>query len=72
MGFWKKLLPVRNAGPSPEALAQLEKSKVRLAEVESRETRVVRMSAWLDQRREQNHFGDDLDITFVRKKPRHA
>lgn len=70
MSLWKKIQP-RQGEPSPEALAELEKSKKQLAQAEAREPFVNRVSVWLDHRNEENHFGDAVDISFTPRR-RHA
>lgn len=70
MSFLSRLIPQK--APSPEAVKGLEESRHNLEEAEARGPQIASMSTWFNWRTEQNHFGDDLDITFVRKKPRHA
>lgn len=50
--------------PSPEAVKGLEDSRQQLAEVQSREPAVRRLTAYLDHRYDQNHFGEAIDITY--------
>ena len=70
MSLWKKLQP-RKGEPSPEALAELKKSQQQLAQAEARAPLVDRVSAWLDHRNDENHFGESVDISFTPRK-RHA
>lgn len=71
MSLWKKIQP-RQGEPTPEALAELETSRQQLEKVESREDVVKRVSAWLEYRNTQNHFGDAVDISFTPRRRRHA
>ena len=70
MSLWKKLQP-RQGEPSPEALAELEKSEQQLAAAEARAPFVDRVSTWLEHRNTENHFGDAVDISFT-PRSRHA
>lgn len=70
MSLWEKLQP-RKGEPSPEALAELKKSQQQLAQAEARAPLVDRVSAWLDHRNDENHFGESVDISFTPRK-RHA
>lgn len=70
MSLWKKLQP-RQGEPSPEALAELRKSEQQLLRAEERDPFVNRVSAWLDHRNHENHFGESVDISFTPRK-RHA
>lgn len=67
--FWKTLLRL-DQGPSPEAVELLEESKQDLENARERATVVSDMTEYLSKRREQNHFGDAIDISFTRR--RHA
>lgn len=68
--LWKKLQP-RQGEPPPEALAELEKSEQQLAQAEARAPFVDLVSAWLEHRNHENHFGESVDISFTPRK-RHA
>lgn len=67
--FWSRLSP-KSPAPRPEALAQLAASKEQYNRTVERGHVVFRLSRWMDKRRIDNHFGDDLSITHVRR--RHA
>lgn len=71
MSFWKKIQP-RRGEPTPEALEELKRSQQQLARAESRDDYVQRISAWLEARNSQNHFGDAVDITFTPRRRHHA
>lgn len=62
--FWKSLLGF-DRKPDPEAVKLLEDSKKELADVNSREYQVRNVSGYLATRRERNHFGDALTISFT-------
>lgn len=61
--FWKKL--TGNAEPDPQAVEKLLESKLELAEVKSKTAAIDNVSGYLATRREQNHFGDALTISFT-------
>jgi hypothetical protein len=69
MTFWKRL--TREQPPSPEALEELRASQQEYNAVVSRGPKVAQMASWLETRQRDNHFGDDLSITFTRRG-RHA
>ncbi|QRI45079.1 hypothetical protein QEH45_gp25 [Microbacterium phage Shocker] len=64
--FWKSLLKLDRA-PDPKAIETLEESKRDLEAARNRSPVVDDMTGYLSKRREQNHFGDALDITFRRR-----
>ena len=66
MKFWNHLLPI-HCEPSAEAVKGLEEATRELARTIEHGTHVFAMSDWLDRRREENHFGDALDISFKRR-----
>jgi len=68
--LWKKIQP-RQGEPTPEALAELRKSEQQRAQAEARAPFVERVSAWLEHRNEENHFGESVDISFTPRR-RHA
>ena len=64
--FWKSLLKL-DREPDPQAIEILEESKRDLESARERSSVVSDMTGALSKRREQNHFGDALDITFRRR-----
>lgn len=67
--LWKKLMGHRE--PDAQAVAQLAKSEAQLEDARSRTTAINDLTAYLAERREQNHFGDAIDISFT-PRSRHA
>jgi hypothetical protein len=70
MGF-RDLLPVKQL-PSEEAVKGLEYSESQLAYAESRDSLVSRLASWLNDRNDENHYGDALTISYTRKGKRRA
>ena len=68
MGFWDRLSPAKR--PDPALEEKLRVATEELEAVNQRESKITQISDWLDRRLEADHFGDDLSITYVRK--RHA
>lgn len=64
--FWKSFLKL-DRDPDPKAVETLEESKRDLEAARNRAPVVEDMAGYLSKRREQNHFGDALDITFRRR-----
>lgn len=69
VGIWKKIMGRRD--PDPQAVAQLAQSEAQLEHARSRSNEVNDLAQYLATRREQNHFGDAIDISFTPRR-RHA
>lgn len=68
--WWRKSRAVE-AADVEHARAQREEAVADLAQLQEQSRVVARMTSRLIERRALNHFGDDIQITFVRKE-RHA
>ncbi len=72
MGFWKRRPTVEPLTPDPD----LERSKQRADSAYNAAMRrgevVEKMTKTLAERREQNHFGESIDISFTPRRARHA
>lgn len=64
MARWKSLLGL-DRKPDPETVKLLEDSKKELTDARSQEPLVNNVSGYLAARRERNHFGDALTISFT-------
>ena len=64
--FWERLIPIHHE-PSEEAVKGLAEATRDLEETLSRGAYVYALSDWLDHRREENHFGDALEVSFKRR-----
>lgn len=62
--FWKTLFGF-DRKPDPEAVKLLEESEQELTDVRSQEDQVNNVSGYLATRRQRNHFGDALTISFT-------
>lgn len=62
---WKSFFKIRGPRPDPEAVAMLEESEQQLAEAQGRSSDINSVSGYLATRRERNHFGDALTISFT-------
>lgn len=60
----------RKTTPSVEATEALESSREQLRSVSEREGVIRQTVSYLAERRELNHFGDDLSITFEPRRSR--
>lgn len=67
--FWKNL--TGKTEPDPFAVAKLEESRQQLTDVHNRSIEIYDLTSYLSKRREQNHFGDSLTISFTPRR-RHA
>lgn len=63
--FWSSLLGRRE--PDPQTVEKLKQSSETLEAAQNRSEEVFELTNYLAARREQNHFGDALDITFRRR-----
>ena len=62
--LWNKVFPE----PSPEAVEILQESEKKLEEVQSQEAEIQRVTSYLAARRQQNHFGGTLTISFTPRR----
>lgn len=67
--FWKKVTGSHE--PDPQAVAQLKSSEERLEQARSLSDDIAALSSYLAERRQENHFGEALNITFTPRN-RHA
>ena len=62
---WKSLFGISRSVPDPTVVAMLEESEKQLVETRKQSKAVNSVSGYLATRREQNHFGDALTISFT-------
>lgn len=66
MAWWKR----PKLEPDTEAIAARVAAEQELAQVRAQGRYVQRLSAALIERRQLNHFGDEIQITFTPKESR--
>lgn len=62
---WKIFFKIGKPDPDPSAVALLAESEKQLVEAKSQDNLVHSVSEYLAARRERNHFGDALTISFT-------
>ena len=74
MGFWKRQRVVDEAREADieQARAELVHAKAQHAKVVSQAEEVSSVASYLAERRELNHFGESLAISFLPRRQRHA
>lgn len=63
----KKLDPVPVPDDLHEAISMRAQASEELRELENQAPAVQRLSSYLSERRQLNHFGDSIQITFTRR-----
>lgn len=64
--FWKNL--TGRTEVNPLAVERLVESQKQLEDVDNRSSEILILTAYLARRREQNHFGDSLTLSFTPRR----